>query len=64
MGLLDERRSDERRARGHEGRIQNARRVFGPIAKEVNAFQWGKEPVSGITAVYAHGTRPATAPLS
>lgn len=36
----------------------NVRRVFGPIAKDVTRFQWGKEPVTGISALDAHGHTP------
>ena len=36
----------------------NVRRVFEPIAKDINAFQWGKEPVTGITAIDASGHTP------
>ncbi len=38
--------------------FNNARRVFGPIAKDVNRFQWGKEPITGITALQADGHTP------
>lgn len=38
--------------------FNNARRVFGPIAKDINRFQWDKEPVTGITALQADGHTP------
>ena len=38
--------------------FQNVRRVFGPIAKDVKQFEWGKEPVTGITTVAAPGHTP------
>jgi glyoxylase-like metal-dependent hydrolase (beta-lactamase superfamily II) len=41
-----------------KGAFANVRRVFGPIAKDVTQFQWGKDPVSGIMAIDAHGHTP------
>ncbi|MBL8587498.1 MAG: MBL fold metallo-hydrolase [Methylobacteriaceae bacterium] len=38
--------------------FQNARRVFGPIAKDVKQFEWGKEAAPGIVAVEAAGHTP------
>ena len=38
--------------------FQNARRVFAPIASDVKRYEAGKELVSGITAVAAHGHTP------
>ena len=38
--------------------FQGARRVFAPIAKDVKRYEAGKEIVSGITAVAAHGHTP------
>ena len=38
--------------------FQNVRRVFGPIAKDVARFDWGKEPVTGITTIAAPGHTP------
>lgn len=43
---------------GMRGGFQGARRVFAPIAKDVKQFAWGKEPVSGITAIDAKGHTP------
>lgn len=41
-----------------KGGFQNVRRVFGPIAKDVKQFEWGKEAASGVTAVAAAGHTP------
>ncbi len=38
--------------------FENVRRVFAPMAKDVRRFDWGKEIVSGITAVAAPGHTP------
>ncbi len=38
--------------------FQSVRRVFGPMAKDVKQFEWGKEPVTGITTVAAPGHTP------
>ena len=38
--------------------FQNVRRVFGPIAKDVKQFEWGKEPVTGISTIAAAGHTP------
>jgi glyoxylase-like metal-dependent hydrolase (beta-lactamase superfamily II) len=40
------------------GGFQNARRVFGPMAKEVKQFEWNKEIAPGITAIDASGHSP------
>jgi glyoxylase-like metal-dependent hydrolase (beta-lactamase superfamily II) len=53
--------NDERMASAPEGMkpaFANVRRVFGPRAKDVKQFQWGNEPVTGITAIDAHGHTP------
>jgi glyoxylase-like metal-dependent hydrolase (beta-lactamase superfamily II) len=52
---------DGRMAQAPDGlkpNFQNARRVFGPIAKDVKQFEAGKELTSGITAVAAPGHTP------
>lgn len=36
----------------------NVKRVFDPIAKDITRFGWGKEPVTGITTIDAHGHTP------
>jgi glyoxylase-like metal-dependent hydrolase (beta-lactamase superfamily II) len=41
-----------------KGAFQNVRRVFSPIAKDIKQFDPGKEVVSGITSVAAHGHSP------
>ncbi|MSO76768.1 MAG: MBL fold metallo-hydrolase [Alphaproteobacteria bacterium] len=41
-----------------EGVFKNARRVFGPIAKDVKRYEWGKEIVTGISTVNAAGHTP------
>lgn len=43
---------------GLKGTFDNSRRVFGPIAKDVTRYGWGKEIVPGIMAVDAHGHTP------
>ncbi|MGE3935093.1 MAG: MBL fold metallo-hydrolase [Rhodospirillaceae bacterium] len=43
---------------GMKGVFNVARRVFGPIAKDVKQFEWGKELVSGIASVDAKGHTP------
>ena len=43
---------------GMRGAFQGARRVFGPIAKDVKRYDAGKEVVPGLTAVAAHGHTP------
>ena len=43
---------------GLKPNFQNVRRVFGAIAKDVTQFQWGKEPVTGISTVAAPGHTP------
>jgi glyoxylase-like metal-dependent hydrolase (beta-lactamase superfamily II) len=43
---------------GLKGSFQNARRVFGPNAKDVTQFEWGKEIAPGITAIDASGHTP------
>ncbi|MGE0419477.1 MAG: MBL fold metallo-hydrolase, partial [Acetobacteraceae bacterium] len=43
---------------GMKPAFNNVRRVFGPNAKDINRFQWGKEPVTGITALQADGHTP------
>ncbi len=53
--------SDEKMAAAPDGlkaNFQNVRRVFGPRAKDVAMFEWGKEPVTGITAIAAPGHTP------
>jgi glyoxylase-like metal-dependent hydrolase (beta-lactamase superfamily II) len=52
---------DGRMAQAPDGlkpNFQNARRVFGPIAKEVKQFEGDKELVTGVTAVAAPGHTP------
>jgi glyoxylase-like metal-dependent hydrolase (beta-lactamase superfamily II) len=41
-----------------KGAFQGVRRVFGPIAKDVKQFEWGKEIAPGITAIDASGHTP------
>jgi glyoxylase-like metal-dependent hydrolase (beta-lactamase superfamily II) len=41
-----------------QGAFKNARRVFGPIAKDVTRFGWDKDVVPGIMAVRADGHTP------
>ncbi len=36
----------------------NVQRVFGPVAKDVTPYAWGKEVMPGITAIDAHGHTP------
>ena len=43
---------------GQKAAFNNVRRVFGPVAKDVTRYEWGKEIVPGITAVDAHGHTP------
>ncbi len=43
---------------GMKPAFANVRRVFGSKAKDITQFQWGKEPVTGITAIDAHGHTP------
>jgi glyoxylase-like metal-dependent hydrolase (beta-lactamase superfamily II) len=43
---------------GARGGFQGARRVFGPIAKDVKRFEADKEVVPGLTAVAAYGHSP------
>ena len=43
---------------GQKATFDNTRRVFGPIAKDVTRYGWGKEIVPGIMAVDAHGHTP------
>ena len=43
---------------GMKPAFQNVRRVFGPIAKDVKQFQWGKEPITGISTIQADGHTP------
>ena len=53
--------SDDRMATAPDGMkpaFQNVRRVFGPMAKDVKQFEWGKELVTGISAVDARGHTP------
>jgi glyoxylase-like metal-dependent hydrolase (beta-lactamase superfamily II) len=40
------------------GGLQNARRIFGPMAKDVKQFEWNKEIAPGITAIDASGHSP------
>jgi glyoxylase-like metal-dependent hydrolase (beta-lactamase superfamily II) len=49
---------DARMASAPEGMrpaFQVVRRVFGPVAKDVKRFDWGKEVASGITAIQSDG---------
>jgi len=41
-----------------KGAFQTVRRVFGPMAKDVKQFEWGKEIAPGITAIDASGHTP------
>ncbi|MGE0224336.1 MAG: MBL fold metallo-hydrolase [Acetobacteraceae bacterium] len=53
--------SDEKMAAAPDGlknNFNNVRRVFGPKAKDITQFEWGKEPVTGITTVAAPGHTP------
>lgn len=43
---------------GLKGNFALARRVFGPMAKDVRRFDWGGEVASGVTAVEAAGHTP------
>lgn len=43
---------------GLKGGFAGVRRVFGPMAKDVKQFEWGKEAAPGITAVAAPGHTP------
>ena len=43
---------------GLKGTFDNSRRVFGPMAKDVTRYEWGKEIAPGITEVDAHGHTP------
>ncbi len=43
---------------GLKGGFAGVRRVFGPMAKDVKQFEWGKEVAPGITAVAAPGHTP------
>ncbi len=43
---------------GLKGTFDNARRVFGPMAKDVTRYGWDKEIVPGVTSVDAHGHTP------
>jgi glyoxylase-like metal-dependent hydrolase (beta-lactamase superfamily II) len=38
--------------------FQVTRRVFGPVAKDVKRFEWGKEAAGGITAMQSDGHTP------
>ena len=38
--------------------FQGVRRVFGPKAKDVTRFDWGKEPITGISTIKADGHTP------
>jgi glyoxylase-like metal-dependent hydrolase (beta-lactamase superfamily II) len=38
--------------------FQNVRRVFAPLAADVNRFADGASPVAGVTAIAAHGHSP------
>jgi len=52
---------DGRMAQAPDGlkpNFQNARRVFGPIAKDIKQFEAGKELIPGVTAVAAPGHTP------
>ncbi len=53
--------NDEKMAAAPDGlkpAFQTVRRVFGPRAKEVTMFEWGKEPITGISTVAAPGHTP------
>lgn len=41
-----------------KGAFANVRRVFAPVAKDVKRYEAGKELVSGISSVAAHGHTP------
>jgi glyoxylase-like metal-dependent hydrolase (beta-lactamase superfamily II) len=41
-----------------KGAFQNARRVFGPMAKDVKPYEGGKEVVPGVTTIAAPGHTP------
>jgi glyoxylase-like metal-dependent hydrolase (beta-lactamase superfamily II) len=41
-----------------KGAFGAVRRAFGPMAKDVKQFEWGKEVVSGVTALDARGHTP------
>jgi glyoxylase-like metal-dependent hydrolase (beta-lactamase superfamily II) len=43
---------------GLKPNFQNARRVFGPIAKDVKQYEYGKEIAPGVTSVAAPGHTP------
>ena len=43
---------------GLKGTFENTRRVFGPVAKDVARYDWGKEVMPGITSVDANGHTP------
>lgn len=47
-----------RAAKGLEGNFRNARRVFADMGDRVRRFEWGREIVSGLTAVEAPGHTP------
>lgn len=44
-----------------KGQIANVKRVFEPIANDVKRFEYGKELVTGITAIDARGHSPGHA---
>jgi glyoxylase-like metal-dependent hydrolase (beta-lactamase superfamily II) len=53
--------SDDKMAAAPDGlkpNFQNVRRVFGPNAKDVNQFEWGREPVTGVSTIAAPGHTP------
>jgi len=53
--------SDDKMAQapdGLKGGFQTARRVFGPSAKDIARYDWGKEIAPGITAIAAPGHTP------
>jgi glyoxylase-like metal-dependent hydrolase (beta-lactamase superfamily II) len=41
-----------------KGAFQGVRRVFGPMAKDVKHYEWGREIAPGITAIDASGHTP------
>ena len=43
---------------GMKGAFQGVRRVFGPIAKDVKQYEWGKEIAPGVTTIDASGHTP------
>ncbi len=53
--------SDDELARAPDGikpTFRNVGRVFGPVAKDVTPYAWGKEIMPGITSIDANGHTP------